>query len=893
MKLKLKHSDMSRSRGYWDQSSTSLSFREGLNLNIVYMSKLRGLLKQILLLIMFIELFQVASSIQENGTANGVESTLKLPNGTIAQISSLDEFINVKNSHHSDHNERQKQKERQQQHQHQHNHQLNHNSNNNHVSNATIHSSPNHNLNHHDDKIRNHLEVRGLLNVSHDFPIENSKLIFGYIWPLVALITLFSNLMIVFVLTQRDMITATNVVLTSIAIADIIPIVVPVPWLVYLFTLGYETTPLYPLIACYLYQHMTRLVSEVFYFVSTWLNVLLAVQDYLTACRPDLAQKYCKIRAVIWQICLLTALAIIINLPQALKLKFTSVHFYYNDQPTWGCARRQAKWFKDLVGASYVALYDDLFSLFIVLFVDGGPAIALISLTALLIRQLKRQRIRGHFLMEQARTASKRRREQRRQQEVESSARVLIFVLLAFLAVKIPFATTFSLIIAQSQFGFQFTEDLQDYQKFLTYIDLAFVLSYPINFTIFCCCSKKFRHKCVELLGPCLRARKKDAKELRARWQRGASAIGSRFSLESTMDDSMGGVNSFSEKFPTVPEEIQVENLVTKASEALEESQNQSELPPKIVQPRPSPLRVKTDRLDASKLSNSQLSELDFQTLMESGTICYECVMRYERLKQHYRSRMSSPRQSEMPAIVVQEVTDEDSETIEVSQGFKMSPRSDINSEASWPVPPPPPPPLSAAMTAFEFSWPINPSYDHSSRESFAHSEKIGQEKEDMLRQMGRTLNEPRDFHYIIDQGEQQLPSPPINSNLTPKGSDPESIESDLSSKVPKRSSDETVKSLRNPEDNSPNNNNSTDRHSSMPPGNSWGSQDGSRRKLLTCGPHINRRSISLSDSKLSTLPNATGFLANVMITTLVGQKAQTERDESKGKLSKHRKHKW
>jgi len=391
--------------------------------------------------------------------------------------------------------------------------------------------------------ILQHWQIKSLLNVTHDYPLAYSQIICGYVWPLMAAITLFTNLMIVFVLTQRDMRTPTNVVLIAIAIADIIPIVVPVPWFVYLFAMGNEKQVLYPPIVCYFYQHSTRSISEIFYFLSTWLNVLLAIQDYLVACHPQLAKKYCQIRVVILEIIMLTLFAFLLNLPQALKLVFKPVKFYYQNQLTWGCKALQAKWFKDLVG-EYAALYDDIFTAIIVVFVDGGPAIVLITLTALLIRQLQRQRIKGHLLMEQARTASKRRRERHRQQEYESSARVMIFVLLAFLAVKIPFATTYTLMIIQSRFEVHFVENLVDFQKAISITDLVFVLSYPINFTIFCCCSKKFRHKCAQLLSEC--SNKNEARLNRGR--KFMSSISSSINGNSFVSSVRRFSSSFSER---------------------------------------------------------------------------------------------------------------------------------------------------------------------------------------------------------------------------------------------------------------------------------------------------------------------------------------------------------
>lgn len=686
---------------------------------------------------------------------------------------------------------------------------------------------------HEEIAIKYHWEVKGLLNVSYDYPLAYSKLICGYIWPLMALITLFSNVMIVFILTQRDMRTPTNVVLTSIAIADIIPIVIPVPWFVYLFAMGNEKTVLYPPIVCYVYQHSTRSVSEIFYFISTWLNVLLAIQDYLTACWPNLAQKYCKIRAVVWQIVVLTLLAFLINLPQAFKIVFKPVLFNYNEELTWGCKRRQAKWFKDLVG-EYAALYDDIFTAIIVVFVDGGPALALIILTALLICQLKRQRIQGHFLMEQARTASKRRREQRRQQEVEASARVMIFVLLAFLAVKIPFATTYTLMIIQSRFEVHFVENLVDFQKWITITDIVFVLSYPINFTIFCCCSKRFRHKCTTLLAQWATAYKaRERSHIGILWAEQKRRLRPKLSFESTFDESIMGENSLLEKLEVLREEDP-----EKVSE--QEVRRMSNISMDKVQPSPMPaLSTETDEMRLER----PIQVIDFRALIESGTLCYECIMHYEQFKKHYREQLS--RRVETPAIIVEDVN-EPSSGVELIDNCSVL---EAGSSVAWPPPPPPPPPQAIAAAppmSFDTEW-IRKSSNTSSPESGTKSDKIGPEKETMILRMGQRF----------DHG------------LTPQfgGS---GCSNDL-----KRNSDWRSVSMRIKSNFRASNVNLRDRHSSGPPGNQWGESRPAKCHLETIENSLNRRSISLSDSKLSTLPNATGFLANVMVTTFMGSKGK------------------
>lgn len=679
--------------------------------------------------------------------------------------------------------------------------------------------------------IPQHWQVKGLLNVTHDYPLAYSQVICGYIWPLMASLTLFTNLMIVFVLTQRDMRTPTNVVLTAIAIADIIPIVVPVPWFVYLFAMGNEQQVLYPPLACYMYQHSTRSVSEVFYFLSTWLNLLLAVQDYLTAAWPKLAKKYCQIKVVVVEIVLLTLLAFLLNLPQALKLIFKPVKFYYKGQLTWGCRALQAKWFKDLVG-EYVALYDDIFTAIIVIFVDGGPAVALITLTALLIRQLHKQRIQGHLLMEQARTASKRRRERHRQQEYEASARVMIFVLLAFLAVKIPFATTYTLMIVQSRFEIHFVENLVDFQKAITITDLVFVLSYPLNFTIFCCCSKKFRHKCFQLLAECNEGSTKN------RLMRSFS--------ESLYSDTLSLATNKRPSVAVCPEHEL--HLATRA-----ESEHST--------------------LDASASAyvvDQEADQHELQAIADEGKLCLECIMRYEKIK---KSPSSSTRRESL-----------------------------ASSQVSWPAPPPPPPPppllylshlnqlpqiITTRCESIQEQSPQDSvdeptDYCTSSARQPTSSDDDSAPRPDAFTRRARRLSkgahvelehQPLSPSYCSDPGPSY-----VWPDLSPVGERRSSVDEKPRRHAVKGSYRETQRKGQL----------SSGKHkASLSSSDSAGQTR--RRRLSPFRRRSDRLSLSLSNSNLSTLPNATGLLADILITTLVGPKAHAKSiDSSKGKRSRH-----
>lgn len=708
--------------------------------------------------------------------------------------------------------------------------------------------------------IPQHWQVKSLLNVTQDYPLAYSQIINGYIWPLMALITLFTNLMIVFVLTQKDMKTPTNVVLTAIAIADIIPILVPVPWLIYLFAMGNEKQVLYPPMACYFYQHSTRSVSEIFYFLSTWLNVLLAVQDYLTACRPNTAKKWCQIKVVILEIVVLTTLAFLLNLPQALKLVFKPIKFYYNGQLTMGCRALQAKWFKDLIG-EYVALYDDIFTAIIVLFVDGGPAIALIVLTALLIKQLHRQRIQGHLLMEQARTASKRRLERHRQQEYESSARVMIFVLLAFLAVKIPFATTYTLMIIQSRFDIHFVESLNDFQKAISITDLVFVLSYPINFTIFCCCSKKFRHKCIQLFFKYNQNRKSLIKRNRERLNRSFSNSFYSDSILSRLSSSITRRISESRKLSTSKRNSigsQTGTLYSngqprRTSQQQQQYRHQRPLAT-IMGSSSASSASKTHSDGGSTIRHMDnnfeisyiLSQSKFKSQLEDGSLCLECIMRYEQLRRR-RCSESEPQPLAGPY-----------------QGSNLRRQSSFGDDSSlattiWP-PPPPPEPISALAIQQEL-----PHIITTRCESIREQESL---------ELANSRNNEADSATAAQADEQQCDMIGADrSRLTRglsrsngsklRGSSDPGTSGLLDSVKQQLAQMQLLRRTSGGSSNSPGE--LADNRSSK------GSLSSRKGAMLSFSSK--KRSISMSDSKLAVLPNATGLLADIILSTVIGGK--------------------
>lgn len=135
-------------------------------------------------------------------------------------------------------------------------------------------------------------ELEGLVNVTREYPFDYAMVMFGYIMPVVLIITFITNTLVVMVLYQRHMRTPTNIVLFTMAIVDLGTLLSPSPWYLYIYTFGNHIKFLYPPAACYAHHIMTDVIPIFFHTSSIWLALLLASQRYIYVCHPTLARTW-------------------------------------------------------------------------------------------------------------------------------------------------------------------------------------------------------------------------------------------------------------------------------------------------------------------------------------------------------------------------------------------------------------------------------------------------------------------------------------------------------------------------------------------------------------------------------------------------------------------------
>ncbi|XP_060073800.1 sex peptide receptor-like [Ylistrum balloti] len=118
---------------------------------------------------------------------------------------------------------------------------------------------------------------------------------YGVLCPLLAFTTLCTNILVIIVFTMNRMRSPTTILLTALAVSDILAAIVITPMYVYFYSMGnvlnYQEGLPYPL--C-IYHSMAYKITAVFHAVSIWLTVVLGIQRYIVVAYPIPGRRLCS-----------------------------------------------------------------------------------------------------------------------------------------------------------------------------------------------------------------------------------------------------------------------------------------------------------------------------------------------------------------------------------------------------------------------------------------------------------------------------------------------------------------------------------------------------------------------------------------------------------------------
>ncbi|KAH1003619.1 hypothetical protein HUJ04_003509 [Dendroctonus ponderosae] len=329
------------------------------------------------------------------------------------------------------------------------------------------------------------------INVTKEMPINYAVPLYGYLMPILLLITIVANTLIVVVLSKRHMRTPTNIVLMSMALCDMCTLLVPAPWLIYMYTFGNHYKPLAPVPLCYTWNVMHEFLPNLFHTASIWLTLILAVQRYIYVCHAPLARRFCTMPNVYKCIGYILFASALHQSPRMIDSDYSLIQITWNNKLVDVCRKKSADWVENYIT---IDVYYICYYVFRLVFVHLVPCIALVTLNLLLFRTLKQAQKRRDILLSSKKNP---KNECKKLRDSNCTTLMLIVVVSVFLIVEIPLAVVTMLhIISSSIIEFL---DYDVANTLIIFTNFFIILSYPINFAIYCGMSRQFRETFKEL----------------------------------------------------------------------------------------------------------------------------------------------------------------------------------------------------------------------------------------------------------------------------------------------------------------------------------------------------------------------------------------------------------
>jgi len=213
-------------------------------------------------------------------------------------------------------------------------------------------------------------------------------------------------------------------------------------------------------------------------------NCVLFLFRYIYVCHAPVARTWCTMPRVTKCIIWIYVFATLHQLCRFFELEIVERRMLWNGHLVSVCGIKHAWWVRDF----YFMIY---FS-FRVIFVHSLPCISLVVLNVLLFRAMREAQLRREVLFRDNRSS-----ECRKIRDSNCTTLMLIVVVTVFLIVEIPLAVVTALhIISNSGL------DILDYSianTLILFTNFFIIMSYPINFAIYCGMSRQFRETFMEL----------------------------------------------------------------------------------------------------------------------------------------------------------------------------------------------------------------------------------------------------------------------------------------------------------------------------------------------------------------------------------------------------------
>lgn len=316
-------------------------------------------------------------------------------------------------------------------------------------------------------------------------PIEYAVPINGYFSPILICFTVVTNILVVVVLLKKHMRTPTNAILAGMAVSDMFTGLIPLPVFIYFFSLGNYREKV-PLNWCVIYVYFGEYIPTIFHTASIWLTMALAIQRYIYICHSFQARKWCTMQNVLLGTAIIYAIATLAQVSRFLEEEYIDFEAPSNVNPNVtvnACVRVLKPWVRN-----HMDLYYNVYFWFRVICIHLIPCTFLVVLNALLILTMRQAQIRRMQLLKQ-----NKKSESRKLKDSNCTTLMLVAVVGLFLLVEFPMGIIMILNIVQNTFEHVNICDDRTFAIMSLMSNFFILLSYPLNFFIYCGMSRQFR----------------------------------------------------------------------------------------------------------------------------------------------------------------------------------------------------------------------------------------------------------------------------------------------------------------------------------------------------------------------------------------------------------------
>ncbi|KAK2161310.1 hypothetical protein LSH36_119g12008 [Paralvinella palmiformis] len=293
--------------------------------------------------------------------------------------------------------------------------------------------------------------------------------IHGYVSIVVCVFGIVSNIMNIMVLTQRNMVTPTNYLLTALAIADMLTMTSYLPFAVYFYCvteLDYEYNHPQGWIV-YLIFNTNFIITC--HTIAMWLTVSLAVFRYIVVCHHTLGPKLCNLYRAKITIIAVFVTTVLFCIPNYVMYK-----------PVLNKGTTGGYWF---TWNTFIKEFHKIFNFWLFgVVIKVAPCVLLTVLSSLLIHAMrlaekKRQRLKSQG----------KRAESERTSEHNRTTAMLVAVVLCFVIAELPQGILAFLSGVDNDIFYNVYIPLGDVWDILVLVNSA------VNFVLYCIMSRQFR----------------------------------------------------------------------------------------------------------------------------------------------------------------------------------------------------------------------------------------------------------------------------------------------------------------------------------------------------------------------------------------------------------------